>query len=240
MAVITLTIDSVLLAPPVVKKREQRRDVVILQARLFGRSDKLERFQATANANREAIAQALEALDSTLNLASKPNGTGLPEAKATFLQAEPMVGEARLALTRLPTSDSVIVREAKAGRQDIARLLALNKNESDVRYLGALDEALLLLIETQKEYAKLSVQLVDGFRLYEMLFERTSEFLNKAGTYRNAKEASQVYVLATSDLIGPLVTLRNELDEIETRAATSAELTTRAFKNAAVLRPERN
>ncbi len=239
MAVITLTIDSVLLSPPVVKKRQQRRDAEILEVRLLSRSDKLEHFQSTANANRKAIAEAFDVLDSTLNLASRPNGTGLPEAKATFLQAEPLVREARLALTHLPASDSVIMREASAGRQDIARLLALNRNESNVRYLKALDEALLLLIETQKEYAKLGVELGSGFKLYEMLFERTAEFLNKAGTYRNAKEASQVYVLATSDLIGPLVKLRNDLDEIETRAAPSAELTTRAFRKAAALRPER-
>ncbi len=240
MAVITLTIDSVLLAPPVVEKRQQRRDAKIVEARLFGRSDNLERYQSKANANRGVISQAFKALDTTLNLAGRPNGTGLQEAKTIFLQTEPLLRDARLAVTRLPTSDAAILREAKEGHQDIASLLALNEDESDVRYLGALDAALLSLIETQKEYAKLTAQLPEGFRLYEMLFERTSEFLNKTGTYRNAKEASQVYVLVTSDLIGPLVKLRAELDEIETRAAANAEVTTKAFKKAAALRPERN
>jgi len=241
-ALITISIDLVLLSPAVQRTRQRRRDADVVAASLFGRSDKLYADQSKANADREVISQSFVALDSALHLASRPNGTGLPEAQTIFPGAQDLFGRAREAVTRLQASDAAIESEAKAARQDIAKLLGTLEDESDVRYAEALDTALSSLIQTQKEYARLTAVLAGGFTLYDMLFERTRKFLkdHAARTYRNAKEASQVYVLATGDLVDPIMKLRKDLNEIEVQAAASAEITTRAFMKAASLRQAGN
>lgn len=237
---VVLSTDVFLLATGIHSKgAEKRRESSLYSESLVQRSKKLSQAQNKTNDLRSAISDALDKIDTVHNLGRTPGGSGLTQAQSEFDAATKAMDAARRAVVELPAITDQIKSEAAAGRKDIARLLRIVEERKDIVYLKKLDEALRLLLETHEIYSAMNAGFTEGFPLYEKLLERTNAFLKDfaARKYRNPKDASQVYSLSTSDLVGGLSGFRQRILENEQKASIKGAETLRAFRDAARLRP---
>lgn len=228
--------DGLLLVTGIHRERRAHRDRVEALDRAVGtRSRALRRLQDESNDARAAVSAAFDAVDEILVLGRGPEG--IPQAQARWPAAVSRMGSARQASLLLPGVTARLIAQARSGRDDLNERRRLGGDASDLRYLDALDRALSLLIETHVVYSEMNRLISEGFRLYEELFLLTDTFLReqREGTYRNDREAADVYAFRTEHLVAPVARLKGDLGRLQESAERIGERALDAFQEAARL-----
>lgn len=229
MAATLLVVDLLLLAAGIPRERgeaRERRESLTQSVTALVRD--LPDLQRDSDRARQAIVDAMDAMDELLNLGRKSEGISAAQEKLEH--GAQLMDTARVAIGGLPATTEEILRRASAGREDAASLKSLVRGP-DVLYLEALANALELMLETHRIYSGMDDVLDRGFKVYEELFALTSDYLSKqrSGFFRSRKEAASWYTLRTEGFAAKIVEFRSELEAIRVRAEQAVVRAEKAF-----------
>lgn len=227
--VVVILIDVGLLAAGIPAKRgrlRERRDALTRSINELEKNLPLR--QKESDDARQVILDAVDALDELLNLGRRSEDIAAAQQKLPA--ALQLMDAARGANARLPVLTEQIVTMANRGMSDSSGLMAL-VDEQDARYLGALSEALGVMIETHKTYSAMNALLDQGLKVYDELASLTNDYLTKqsSGFFRNNLEATRWYTLRADALLTRIEGFKADLQETNFQAQEAAVRAGQAF-----------
>lgn len=226
--ILVLDLVLVISGAPAKRRRiqEQRR---LLIASVAGLPAELSELQQDSDEGRQAIFEAMGALDEVLNKGRKSGE--IPAAVEIFPKASGLMGDARRARSELAGISLKIVSRSKSGITDVKKVAGL-VGEDDLLYLETLEQALPVMIETQAAYIEMNSSLEGGMGLYEELFKRAEDFVKKVqgGFFRNRNEGASWFTIRTEDLVPEIQNFKQNLEGLVLRAQDAAGRATEAFR----------
>lgn len=190
----------------------------------------LTELQNESNADRGTVVEAFDLLSQVV--ARARNAETLARAHELWPQVAERMDEARKANTRLSRTTERIMLRAQLTREDIEARKAVTNKEFEIQLLDALDKAMVLMIQTQLEYARLDDLIEEGFPLYEDLFGVTAEFLrnHRNGIYRSDSEAAASYSVRVTAFDQPLSDFTDRFLAIRDASDAAADQFREAFE----------
>jgi hypothetical protein len=210
--------------------RDRRADLRSeIEQRLFDESDRLGVLQGQSDDDREVIYRAIDALTAILN--DGRNQATVSRAVGQYADVEARVTEAREAAVDLPKVTEEILDLARTGEANSRFLQELERHKGRLRRWQLLEDAMREMSGAHKIYTTLNTRLLEGFRTYEQLYERTREWVTKerAGDFTTPTIAAEWYSHASEPLLFEMRRLTEDLMKLESEVADAAVRAKAAF-----------
>lgn len=200
-----------------------------IEQRLFDQTDRLGALQGQSDDDREVIYRAIDALTAILN--DGRNQATVSRAIAQYEEVEARVTDARKAAVDLPKVTEEILSLARTGEANSRFLQELERHRGRLRRWELLEGAMREMSGAHRIYSTLNTRLIDGFRTYDQLYERTREWVTKerAGDFRTPTIAAEWYSHASEPLLYEMRLLTEDLEELEAEVADAATRAKAAF-----------
>jgi hypothetical protein len=197
-----------------------------IEQRLYDQTERLGTLQARSDDDRELIYRAIDALTTMLN--DGRNQATVSRALEQYADVESRVTDARKAVVDLPKVTDEILNLARTGEANSRFLQELERQKGRVPRWRLLETAMSEMSGAHRIYSTLNTRLIEGFRTYEQLYERTREWVTKerAGDFKTPEVAAEWYSHASEPLVSEMRRLTGDLEELEaevTGAATRAK-----------------
>jgi hypothetical protein len=200
-----------------------------IEERLFDQIDRLGALQGQSDDDREVIYRAIDGLTAILN--DGRNQATVSRAVTQYEEVEARVTDARKAAVDLPKVTEEILSLARTGEANSRFLQELERHRGRLRRWELLEGAMREMTGAHRIYSTLNTRLIDGFRTYDQLYERTREWVTKerAGDFKTPTIAAEYYSHASEPLLFEMRRLAEDLQELEAEVADAATRAKAAF-----------
>ena len=200
-----------------------------IEQRLYDQTDRLGVLQIQSDDDREGIYRAIDSLTAILN--EGRNEATVSSAIGQFGEVETRVTEARKAIAELPKVTEEILHLARTGEANARFLQELERHRGRIRRWQLLENAMREMSGAHRIYTTLNTRLIEGFKTYDQLYERTREWVMKerAGDFKTPAVAAEWYSHASEPLLYDMRQLTGDLEGLEGEVIDAATRAKAAF-----------
>jgi hypothetical protein len=200
-----------------------------LEQRLLDENAQLSALQSQSDDDRASIYDAIDGMTDVLNQGRVT--ASIPAANQRWKAIAGVYGRAVEAKVHLPKVTAQILSISTEAGDEARTLLRLERQRDRLARWSLLARAMDLMTQTHRTYSKLNERLIKGLEIYELLHQRTDEWMKKqqAGDFQAPELAAEWYTHESDPLLPQMVKLRRDLVPLEEDAQDVAARAKAAF-----------